>query len=78
MRDTGKRLQWDTASKVKAARVAWVLQPRRAGAKSSAPSVVLRKDAVVVSAGKKQWRLPIVRRRAPFKSSMTLIHDRQP
>ena len=65
--------QWDTAAAVKAARVAWLLVPRRAGARPLPPSIVLGRDCLTVSVGKKQWRLPIVRRRAGHKSSMTLI-----
>jgi hypothetical protein len=30
---------------------------------------------MVVSDGEKEWRLPIVRRRVPHRSSMTLIRD---
>jgi hypothetical protein len=69
------RLQWDTVEEVKAARVAWLLLPERAGARSAPPSVELHQEFMVVSDGKKEWRLPIVRRRVPHKSSMTLIRD---
>ena len=70
------RLEWDTAADVKAARVAWVLVPERADAPSALPAVELHEDFMTVSDGGKNWRLPIVRRRVPHRSSMTLIRDR--
>ena len=69
------RLQWDTVADVRAARVVWLLLPERAGATSAPPSVELHQGFMVVSAGKEEWRLPIVRRRVPHRSSMTLIRD---
>jgi hypothetical protein len=70
------RLQWDTAGKVQAARVAWVLVPERSGDEASAmPTVELKQDFLRITDGKDEWRLPIVRRRAGAKSSMTLIRD---
>ncbi|MFB3891780.1 MAG: heparinase II/III family protein [Phycisphaerae bacterium] len=69
------RLQWDTAGKVDSARVAWLLLPERTGNAAPTPTVELKQDSMIVSDGTKKWTLPIVRRRAPFKSSMTLIRD---
>jgi hypothetical protein len=60
---------------VKAARVAWLLLPERTGAASAPPSIELHQEFVLVSDGKKEWRLPIISRRVPHKSSMTLIRD---
>jgi hypothetical protein len=67
------RLEWTTEAKVKEARVAWVLAPSRTSEKVAMPTVELHADFVVVNEGARQFRLPIVRRRLPQKTSMTLI-----
>jgi len=69
------RLQWGTTRPVREARVAWLLVPERVDAPAVLPSVELKQDAVMVTEGEKRWRLPVVRRRVPWKSSMTLIRD---
>ncbi|KPJ52677.1 MAG: hypothetical protein AMS16_06065 [Planctomycetes bacterium DG_58] len=71
------RLQWDTVNEVKSVRVAWLLLAERVDAAAAPPSVELYDEFMLLSDRKKTWRLPIVRRRVPYTSSMTLIRRRR-
>jgi len=67
------RLQWDTVAPVRQTLIAWLLLPDRLDDEIGTPSAHLGEDVLLLSDEKGEWHLPIVRRRVPLRTSMTLI-----
>ncbi|MCL2647129.1 MAG: heparinase II/III-family protein [Phycisphaerales bacterium] len=70
------RIEWTTQSPTATARIAWLLLPSRTTDRVATPTLQLQPDAILVTDGPKQWHLPIVSRRVPLNSSMTLIQKK--
>ncbi|MCL2640580.1 MAG: heparinase II/III-family protein [Phycisphaerales bacterium] len=68
------RIEWTTATPTTTARIAWLLIPSRTPDKIIAPTIQLQPDAILITDGHTQHRLPIITTRKT-KSSMTLIRQ---
>lgn len=66
------RLQWEGAVKVAEARVGWLLWPERAGEGAEPPTASLTDEGALVTSHGREWSLPVVQRRASYRSALRL------
>ena len=69
------RVQWESTQEVAGARVGWLLWVERAGGEAAPPSGAFVGERALIQSGGKEWALPIVTRRASYRSALTLAPD---